>query len=347
MKVLLIDDQELVLLTIEKLLIDLGYLVQSVNNMAEGIQIFDSYEPDLVITDIDMPVIPNSTFEFKTLDFIKKKSGLEVIKYIRLIKKSPTPIMVLSGNKHPDMIASAFSLGANEYMVKPLSLNEIGSRVERLIGSANKHKPVKTAVGMIQKSCVGIVIPFNYKPGDVVVQEWSQLVKQNLNYHICLVNYNLEHDCECNQLEELKGTNKRITVLNFKEAVTKAEAIRLGVLYLEQKHQFDFIVLRNTYCLNSQVGIKDAIEIALQMDCKYSHIGTTIVSDSGFFHKIIQKLFMGIPYNLIKQFGYFQQDKIETSIFSTEIVKDVFQSPFKVDSNFQEEIKQRAQPYIL
>lgn len=347
MKVLLIDDQELVLLTIEKLLKDLGYLVQSVNNMADGIQVYDSYEPDLVITDIDMPVIPNSTFEYKTLDFIKKKSGLEIIKYIRLIKKSTIPIMVLSGNKNADMIANAFSLGANEYMVKPLSLNEIGTRVEKLIGSAKRRKAHKTAIGMIQKSCIGIVIPFNYKTGDVWVEEWSQFVNQNLNYHICLVNYNLGHDCDCNQLEKFNSMNKRITVLNFKQAVTKAEAIRLGVLYLEQKHQFDFIVLRNTYCLNSQVGIKDAIEIALQMDCKYSHIGTTIVSDSSFFHKIFQKLFMGIPCNLIKQFGYFQQDKIETSIFSSEIVKEVFQSPFKVDSNFQEEIKQRAQPYIL
>lgn len=345
MKVLLIDDQELVLLTIEKLLIDLGYLVQSVNNMAEGIQIYDSYEPDLVITDIDMPVIPNSTFEFKTLDFIKKKSGLEVIKYIRLIKKSPTPIMVLSGNKHPDMIASAFSLGANEYMVKPLSLNEIGSRVERLIGSANKHKPVKTAVGMIQKSCVGIVIPFNYKPGDVVVQEWSQLVKQNLNYHICLVNYNLEHDCECGQLEELKGTNKRITVLNFKEAVTKAEAIRLGVLYLEEKHQFDFIVLRNASFFNSLGGIKDAIDIALQIDRKYSCITTAAESNTYFFSKILQKLFNGIARSLSKQLNYFQQGEIETTVFSIEIVKEVFENPFKADSNFQKEIKQRAQAY--
>lgn len=135
MKILIIDDQELVLLTLEKYLNDLGYLVIKANNMADGIAMYNEYQPDLVITDVDMPVVANSSFEFKSLDFIKKKSGLEIIKYIRVLKKETTPVMVLSGNRQIEVISKALSLGADDYVIKPVSLDIISKRVENLIGN--------------------------------------------------------------------------------------------------------------------------------------------------------------------------------------------------------------------
>jgi CheY-like chemotaxis protein len=58
-KILLVDDQKLVLLSLEKSLTDLGYDVKSTDNVYDAIAAYDSYQPNLVIVDINMPVLPN------------------------------------------------------------------------------------------------------------------------------------------------------------------------------------------------------------------------------------------------------------------------------------------------
>ena len=77
MKILTIDDQQLILLSVEKRLSELGYQVKTAESGALGIQHFDTFEPDLVIVDINMP----------------NTSGLEVVRHIRtcLLYTSPSP----------------------------------------------------------------------------------------------------------------------------------------------------------------------------------------------------------------------------------------------------------------
>ena len=117
-KILTIDDQELILMSLEYHLIDLGYDVKSANNGPEGIKLFDSYKPDLVIVDINMPDMP----------------GTEVVKYIRKKKVSNIPIMVLSGSIDENVIVDSFEIGVEDYMQKPVCLDEVHERVKRLIG---------------------------------------------------------------------------------------------------------------------------------------------------------------------------------------------------------------------
>ncbi|NAS32195.1 response regulator [Flavobacteriaceae bacterium R38] len=121
-KILAIDDQELILMSLEYHLIDLGYDVKSANNGSAGIKLFNSYKPDLVIVDINMPEI----------------KGTEVIKYIREEKKSQIPIMVLSGSIDEDIIMNNFNINIEDYMEKPVCLDEVYSRVKYLIGDVNE-----------------------------------------------------------------------------------------------------------------------------------------------------------------------------------------------------------------
>ena len=118
MKILAIDDQKLVLIPLEVRLKELGYEIITETSALKGIELFDSFKPDLVIVDINMP----------------ETSGIEVVKHIREVRKSDTPIMILSGNTDDDIISEAFDLGANDYMKKPLSLQEVCARTKRLIG---------------------------------------------------------------------------------------------------------------------------------------------------------------------------------------------------------------------
>jgi len=116
MRVLAIDDEQLVLLPLQKKLEELGYKVCITIDAIKGIELYDTFKPDLIIVDINMP----------------KLSGIEFIKHLRTIKKSSTPIMVFSGNTSADIITEGFKFGINDYMIKPLSLNEIYARIKRL-----------------------------------------------------------------------------------------------------------------------------------------------------------------------------------------------------------------------
>ena len=100
-KILIIDDQQLVLLSLKKSLTDLGYEVVSADNVADAIVKYDTENPILVIVDINMS---NSTLEESIQEH---SSGLEVVKHIKHIKKDTTPIMVLSGNTN--MFFTSFS----------------------------------------------------------------------------------------------------------------------------------------------------------------------------------------------------------------------------------------------
>lgn len=117
MKILAIDDEKLMLLYLEKRLQELGYGIMTAESGEDGVELFNSFKPDLVIVDINMPGM----------------SGLEVVKYIRNVQKSETPIMILSGNTDDNVINEGYSLGIEDYMKKPISLNEVSSRVKKIL----------------------------------------------------------------------------------------------------------------------------------------------------------------------------------------------------------------------
>jgi DNA-binding response OmpR family regulator len=172
MKVLAIDDQQLVLLPLQKRLIELGYDVKIETDAVKGLELFSSFDPDLVIVDINMPIL----------------SGLDIVRHIRNVQEREIPIMVLSGNTQDDIITEGFELGINDYMKKPLSLNEISARVKRLIGAPKLLEVVSSSNVMIQERCVGVVIPCYNEEERLLSKEFIDYIDENTGYHLCFVN---------------------------------------------------------------------------------------------------------------------------------------------------------------
>ena len=81
LKVLVIDDEQLILGIIKQVLTKFGFKVETVSNGKEGIQKFDRNHFDLVITDICMPDI----------------DGNFVARHIRIYSKQCTPVIGISG----------------------------------------------------------------------------------------------------------------------------------------------------------------------------------------------------------------------------------------------------------
>ncbi|MEC4003983.1 glycosyltransferase [Flavobacterium sp. SUN052] len=237
-KILIIDDQQLVLLSLEKSLSDLGYQVVSANTIADAIDKYDHDNPDLVIVDINMS---SDSDEVASNEFL---SGLEVVKHIKLVKKDKTPVMVLSGNTDEDIITKGFDLGIDDYMKKPLSLNEISARVKRLIGSnvdAIVNEKSNTKQQFIQNKCIGVVIPCYNEETRISSQEFIDFADQNLGYHLCFVNDGSK-DKTLEVLEALrKGKEDYISIYDCEKNGGKAEAVRLGMLHLAKQSQFDYI----------------------------------------------------------------------------------------------------------
>lgn len=127
-KILVVDDEEINLQVITNILTIQNYTIDIAMNGLTALDLIKNKPYDLVLLDIMMP----------------KMSGYEVCKIIR---KSSTiyelPIIMLTAKNQPEDITAAFSLGANDYIIKPFDKNELISRIKTQLTLKNA---VKTAI---------------------------------------------------------------------------------------------------------------------------------------------------------------------------------------------------------
>lgn len=115
MLILIAEDDELILRTVEHKLVKEGHEVVLTRNGREAIEKVNELDLDLVVTDIMMPFA----------------SGIEILSAIKGIGKK-IPVIVLSSMGQEEVVIDAFDLGASDFMVKPFSPNELILRIKRL-----------------------------------------------------------------------------------------------------------------------------------------------------------------------------------------------------------------------
>lgn len=120
MTILVAEDEMIMLKTIELRLKKDGYNVIATQDGMEALRKIEELSPDLIITDIMMPFL----------------SGLEIIETVKKKLGRKTPIIVLSAMGQENVVLEAFQLGADDYITKPFSPNELSMRVKRYIPSA-------------------------------------------------------------------------------------------------------------------------------------------------------------------------------------------------------------------
>ncbi|MFD2916565.1 response regulator [Psychroserpens luteus] len=327
MKVLAIDDQQLVLLPLQKRLVELGYEVKIETNSSKGLDLYDSFNPDLVIVDINMPGI----------------SGLDVVKYIRKTKKSLIPIMVLSGNTQDDIITEGFDLGINDYMKKPLSLNEISARVKRLIGAPEVLNKVTKSNVIIQERCVGVVIPCYNEEERLLSDEFINYIDKNSGYHLCFVNDGSK-DKTLKVLNALKkGREDFITVYDCEKNGGKAEAVRLGMLHMAKKEDLDYIGFLDADLSTDLADFDDLVktietsEFKIVSGSRISRMGANITKESA--RKIISLTINFIIRKILKM--DFKDTQCGAKIFHKDVIEIAFGKKFVTQWIFDVEIFKR------
>lgn len=100
---LIIDDDEVVRLSLADYLEDSGFNVLQASNGQQGLEMFEREQPDLIICDLRMPQVDGLTL-------LRRISELSI----------DTPVLVLSGAGVMSDVVEALRLGAADYLIKPL-----------------------------------------------------------------------------------------------------------------------------------------------------------------------------------------------------------------------------------
>ncbi|PKM98657.1 MAG: DNA-binding response regulator [Elusimicrobia bacterium HGW-Elusimicrobia-3] len=137
-KILLVDDDSLVLNSTRRFLEDRGFKVSAADNGAEAVALARGSKPDLVITDAQMKGLDG----FTLCRAIKETDGFERV-----------PVIIISGSKvSEEDILAGYNRGADDYILKPFSfpvlLAKIKAVLKRYEGVAEKTEKI-SKLGMV------------------------------------------------------------------------------------------------------------------------------------------------------------------------------------------------------
>ena len=121
--ILIADDEEAVLESLDMVLSDEGY---SCTTALDGFQVLDllgSGRFDLVILDLWMP----------------RMNGIKVLQKIMDVQ-SDLPVIILSSYYDSDVISQALTCGVREYLIKPIEFEELIGVVNRLLHANGKDQ---------------------------------------------------------------------------------------------------------------------------------------------------------------------------------------------------------------
>lgn len=119
LKILIAEDNQDIKDAVVFLLRELGYTVKAVDNGKQAIEVFDSFKPDVVLTDYCMPDL----------------NGLSMVKILKA-KNPNIAVVFMSACNDINVAVSAMKLGAFDFLPKPFDL----SKLEDIIKNAYESK---------------------------------------------------------------------------------------------------------------------------------------------------------------------------------------------------------------
>ncbi len=118
-KILIVDDEPVNVKVLEETLQYRGHTsLQSVTDSRKAIKAFESYRPDLVLLDLNMPHLTG----FQVMEQLKE---LQANKY--------TPIMILTAYIDQSTRLRALEAGARDFLTKPFDILEVSMRIKNML----------------------------------------------------------------------------------------------------------------------------------------------------------------------------------------------------------------------
>lgn len=129
-RILLVEDDERLQQLYQSVLERAGFLVFAVANGTEALKRLESTQVDVIITDIMMPVM----------------DGYELLETLRS-SRVETPVLIITAKADFEDKKKGFQLGTDDYMTKPVDVNEMVLRVEALLRRAKINHSHQLNIG--------------------------------------------------------------------------------------------------------------------------------------------------------------------------------------------------------
>jgi two-component system chemotaxis response regulator CheY len=114
---LIVDDSETIRQRVAGALEQAGFVVAMARDGIEGLEQVEKTKPGMVILDVNMP----------------RLNGLEMLEQLD-VKSSNLPVLLLTTEVQPSLIARAKKAGAKGWMVKPVNIEQLLETVRKIIG---------------------------------------------------------------------------------------------------------------------------------------------------------------------------------------------------------------------
>ena len=165
--ILAIDDDPQLLRYVRNTLTDAGNTWMGTGNPDELIHFLEIKQPDLVLLDLILPGV----------------SGFDLMKRIR--KVSTVPVIFLSAHDGEEHVVQALRMGADDYIVKPFSPNELVARIEAslrkraVFDHAEVHRPYRLGELNIDYMERGVTV--SDRPVHLTATEYKLLFELSIN----------------------------------------------------------------------------------------------------------------------------------------------------------------------
>jgi len=169
-RILIIDDDPLVRLLARQAAEALGFEAEEAVDGREGLAMIDSKRPDLVLLDVDMPVLNG----FQTCAAIRER-GHEI------------PVLIATGLTDSETIDRAFEVGATDFINKPLDWHVLRHRIRFLLKASRAFEELRSTLSDLQDSQnrlatarrLGSIGSWEWTPGEAEMI-WSEEFYQML-----------------------------------------------------------------------------------------------------------------------------------------------------------------------
>lgn len=141
LKILIAEDDKELRQLFSHVLMKNGYTVKGVSNGKEALDAMDNDYYDLVISDIMMPVM----------------DGYELVRQLR-DSGNTTPVMMITSKDAFDDMRMGFLSGTDDYMVKPINVNEMVLRVGALLRRAQMINERRQVIGNTILECDSLTV---------------------------------------------------------------------------------------------------------------------------------------------------------------------------------------------
>ena len=283
-KILIVDDELLILRIISDILSKEGYEVKTAINYFNASQLLEEEKFDVVITDIRMP----------------EKSGIDLLTHVREIN-SDIPVILMTGFASLETAVEAVKQGAFDYLTKPLDFNKLKRIVSQSIERFSLLSSNKKLVKELQEVNSNLEIKVSertrellnilHSANESIVTTDNDLIIKTVNPKTVEI---YEKDCVGKKLDELIGGINFETIvpkiLKDSSYITKHE-VKYGEKHLEislsQLVDFDTKESFGVIVITDDITEKKKLEIQLLQSAKMSAVGQLAAGVAHEFNNVL------------------------------------------------------------